>query len=70
MMIDFKSNSQGHIMIMQDHQKQRKTQTKQGCPGGGSAADCALEACGSLRSSSARAFDACKKECLDRCVNE
>merc|ERR1712117_674942 len=36
----------------QVRQKQQRNQSKQGCPGGGSAADCALEACGSLRTAS------------------
>ena len=47
--------------------QQQRTGGKQGCPGGGSAAECTLEACGSLRSLSKRAFEACRKECQDRC---
>ena len=47
--------------------QQQRTNSKQGCPGGGSAAECTLEACGSLRSLSKRAFEACRKECQDRC---
>ena len=47
--------------------QQQSNNSKQGCPGGGSAAECTLEACGSLRSLSARAFEACRKECQDRC---
>ena len=54
------------IQFQQQNQQQR-TDGKRGCPGGGSAAECTLEACGSLRSLNTRAFEACRKECQDRC---
>ena len=58
-----------YVICIKAHQQvqQQRTGSKQGCPGGGSVAECTLEACGSLRSLSARAFEACRKECQDRC---